>query len=135
VHPTNTNVGETAEAQWLQKLGGTLYSQVEAGVTHVVTKRAGTEKTLQGRRLGAWVVSLDWLWYSVWYGQRLPESDFEFETMKRDSPPARGDDDGHPASQGSGDVSGVLSDGSQQDEEASDDDAIIGEDLIQALVS
>jgi FCP1-like phosphatase family protein len=73
VFPLGTQVKQSREWAWVTRLGGSVSTTLDDETTHVVALNAKTEKAVEGRRRGLHVVHLDWLWFSVWYGQRACE--------------------------------------------------------------
>ena len=63
--------------------GACVSNQVKRGVTHVVARNPGTDKTMQAMDLGVWVVSPKWLERSISTWRRLPESEYTFVQLER----------------------------------------------------
>ena len=66
-----------------ERFGACVSNEVKRGVTHVVARNPGTDKTMQAMDLGVWVVSPRWLERSISEWQRKPEGEYAFVQLER----------------------------------------------------
>ena len=72
VFPMSTSVRE-AHGLRIVCLGGIIDGGVQDGTTHLIAKNPLTDKVREAAMRGIFIVSLDWLWFSIWHSSRANE--------------------------------------------------------------
>ena len=86
VFPMSTSVRETREAMWIVCLGGIIDGGVQDGTTHLIAKNPLTAKVREAAMRGIFIVSLDWLWFSIWHSSRANETTCALRGVPADIP-------------------------------------------------
>ena len=140
--PRTQNVKPNDHPTWRQTeaFGACVSSSVEKGVTHVVARNPGTDKTMEAMNYGIWVVNPKWLERSISTWKRAPENDYIFPQLEghrrgkpeagsaKFLPPVLASANGAPAELSSVSTKAVgFEDDSSESEVDSDDERAIAE--------
>lgn len=74
IFPMGTDIKETVEGKWITQLGGRVHDRIQENTTHLIGKDSSfTNKVKEAVSKGIFIVTLDWLWFSIWHIYRFSE--------------------------------------------------------------